>query len=194
MNEIRYEDQNRLDELYLTLLEKRRTYLGYPNSALLDNTNLSRFLDLAINNVGDPFVGNNGMHTCELEREVLEFFREILHLDKEDFWGYVTNGGTESNTFGLYLARETFANGIVYYSEDSHYSIPKAVRLLNLKGVVIRSQSNGEMVIRKPPEWLSKKWQLATEKDIAHLILMPGVSREMIDLFVTDLAKSMRQR
>lgn len=60
-------------------------------------------------------------------------------------WGYITNGGTESNTYGLFLGREAFPTGIVYYSEDTHYSVPKAVRLLNLRDAVIRSQENGEM-------------------------------------------------
>lgn len=142
---LQHADQHRLEEMYQTLLEKKQTYLGYPNSALLDNANLSRFLDLTINNVGDPFVGNNGMHTFELEREVLEFFRAMLNLPTEDYWGYITNGGTESNTYGLYLARETLPNGVVYYSEDTHYSIPKAVRLLGLKDAVIHSQPNGEI-------------------------------------------------
>lgn len=145
MRPLKTEDQQRLEELYAHLKERKGTYLGYPNSALLDNGNLSKFLDLAINNVGDPFVGNNGMHTCDLEKEVLEFFRELLHLEASDCWGYVTNGGTESNTFGLFLARESYPNGIVYYSEDTHYSVPKAVRLLNLRDAVIRSQPNGEI-------------------------------------------------
>ena len=137
--------QERLEALYTTLRSKQSTYLGYPNSQLLDNANLSRFLDLTINNVGDPFVGNNGMHTFELEREVLEFFRGLLHLPESEHWGYVTNGGTESNTYGLYLAREMHPNGIVYYSRDTHYSVPKAARLLGLKHAVIRAQANGEI-------------------------------------------------
>ena len=137
--------QLRLDGLYRHLCHRKRTYLGYPNSALLDNTNLSKFLDIAINNVGDPFLGNNGMHTCELEREVLAFFARILNIEESSMWGYITNGGTESNTYGLFLGREAFPTGIVYYSEDTHYSVPKAVRLLNLRDAVIRSQENGEM-------------------------------------------------
>ncbi len=142
---LKRQDQLRLENLYETLLEKKQTYLGYPNSALLDNSGLSKFLDLAINNVGDPFIGNNGMNTCELEKEVLSFFASLLHLDESEFWGYVTNGGTEGNTYGLYLAREAHPHGIVYYSEDTHYSVPKAVRLLNLRGAMIRSLPNGEM-------------------------------------------------
>ena len=135
----------KLDDLYAQLRLRRETYLGYPNNVLLDNSNLSKFLDLTINNVGDPFVGNNGMNTFELEREVLEFFAELLRLPRDDFWGYLTNGGTEGNLYGLYLGREIYPNGVIYYSEDTHYSIPKAVRLLGARGAVIRSREKGEI-------------------------------------------------
>ena len=51
----------------------------------------------------------------------------------------------------------------------------------------------GESVLQYPgdpatPEAIVRKWHLATEKDIAHLIIMPGVSEAMIDKFVADLA------
>ncbi len=45
------------------------------------------------------------------------------------------------------------------------------------------------VVIRRPSDHLIKRWQLATEKDISHLILMPGVTHEMIDSFVDELKK-----
>jgi histidine decarboxylase len=138
-------DRQRLDDLYLKLVEKQRTYIGYPNNQLLDNENLSRFLNLTINNVGDPFLGNNGLHTCDLETEVLDFFASLLHIESSSYWGYVTNGGTEGNIYGLYLGRELYPNGIVYYSAESHYSVAKAVRLLNAKSALIRSQPSGEM-------------------------------------------------
>jgi histidine decarboxylase len=138
-------DRNRLDELFVTLTQQQKTYIGFPNSQILDNQSLARFLDFTINNIGDPYHPNNGMNTCLFEQEVLEFFQELLHIRREDSWGYTTNGGTEGNLFGLYCGRESFPNGIAYYSRDAHYSIAKNVRLLNLPSKVIRSQWNGEM-------------------------------------------------
>ena len=130
MTAIKRDYQHRLDLMAQQLEERQLTYLGYPNSSLLDNANLSRFLNFTINNVGDPELGNNGMHTFELENEIISFFRDSLHLSADDGWGYLTNGGTEGNTYGLFLARETYPDGIVLYSTETHYSIPKAVRLL----------------------------------------------------------------
>jgi histidine decarboxylase len=43
------------------------------------------------------------------------------------------------------------------------------------------------IVIQRPRELLIKKWQLAVEKDIAHLVIMPHVSKKQIDAFVEDL-------
>lgn len=146
MNQSSQHFKNDLNLLYDQLLEKRRTYVGYPNSQLLENESLAKFLDLTINNVGDPFLGNNGMNTCDFEREVVNFFCESLNL--QNGWGYVTNGGTESNLFGMYVARETYPQGIVLFSEETHYSLPKAVRILGMKYGVVNSKPNGEMDYR----------------------------------------------
>ncbi len=137
--------QKRLEDLHVKLNEQRENYLGYPNNQDLNNMGLSRFLNFAINNVGDPYLGNNGMNTCQFETEVIDFFADILHAPEKDYWGYLTNGGTEGNLYGLYLARESYRDGIVYHSADSHYSVPKAARILGLKNVVVPSLENGEM-------------------------------------------------
>ena len=145
MYELSAADAARLNALNQRLIEETKTYIGYPNSKNLNHQNLAPFLDLPLNNVGDPFHGNNGPNTCELECEVLEFYRDLLHMEQDNFWGYVTNGGTEANLYGLYLARETYPNGIVYHSEDAHYSIPKAVKLLRMRSQIIGTSTSGEI-------------------------------------------------
>ena len=59
--------------------------------------------------------------------------------------GYVTSGGTEGNMYGLYLARELFPNAMFYFSEETHYSVLKNVRVLNARHIMIRRQDNGEI-------------------------------------------------
>jgi histidine decarboxylase len=76
---------------------------------------------------------------------VVGFFAKLFRADPNDYWGYVTNGGSESNLYGLYLARELYPKGMVYYSESTHYSIRKNIHLLNIPSIVIRSQENGEI-------------------------------------------------
>jgi histidine decarboxylase len=146
MKTITKKDKKRLDELYSKLNERAENFLGYPSNRAYDYKEIERFLSLPINNVGDPFDDNlYGVNTHEFEREVLDFFAKLYHMPKKNYWGYVTHGGTEGNMYGLYLAREMCPGGIVYFSEDTHYSVPKIVRVLGMTHIVVRSQANGEM-------------------------------------------------
>jgi histidine decarboxylase len=107
---------------------------------------LERFLRFPLNNLGDPFVDSTfAVSTREFEREVVEFVANLLRAPASEIWGYVTNGGTEGNLYGLYLARELLPRGIVYCSEDTHYSVAKNIHFLGLRSITIRSQSNGEI-------------------------------------------------
>jgi len=140
------EDQRRLDEVRRYVREQYRTFVGYPCRGDLDYTALLDFLHYPVNNVGDPFAPSTyRVHTREIEREVLAWFAELTHIPPEEYWGYVTNGGTEGNIYGLFLARELFPAGMVYYAEATHYSVSKNLRVLNMKHITIKSQPNGEI-------------------------------------------------
>ena len=47
--------------------------------------------------------------------------------------------------YGLYMAREMFPQGVVYFSQDTHYSVLKNLRVLNYRNIMIRSLDNGEI-------------------------------------------------
>lgn len=85
------------------------------------------------------------MNTHDFEREVIHDFAGFTGIDVDDCWGYVTNGGTEGNMYGLYLARELFPDGIAYFSEATHYSVTKILRLQHTRNIMIRTQPSGEM-------------------------------------------------
>jgi histidine decarboxylase len=68
-----------------------------------------------------------------------------MHLEPREAWGYVTSGGTEGNMYGLYMGREIFPDGVVYFSQDTHYSVVKIMRLLKARNIMIKSQDNGEI-------------------------------------------------
>src|SRR4051812_23174256 len=117
-------DQERLDVLFRYLQKANQTFLGYPVARDYDYESLHRFLTLSCNNLGDPFQpGTYRLDTREFEREVVDFFARLFNAPPNEYWGYVTNGSTEGNLYGLYLARELYPNGIVYFSEDTHYSV-----------------------------------------------------------------------
>ena len=140
------EIQGRLDGLLNRIREAADHQVGYPTNQTFDYTPLLPFLDYALNNVGDPFHDSNyWSNTHEFEREVIAHFARLLRIPPDDAWGYVTSGGTEGNMYGLYLARELFPNGMFYFSEDTHYSVLKNVRVLNARYIMIKRQDNGEI-------------------------------------------------
>lgn len=135
-----------LDDLYERLAQRNRDALGYPAAKDFDCTPLLRFLQLPLNNVGDPFAESTyQVETRPFEREVLSFFAQLLRAPSDDWWGYVTNGGTEGNLYGLYLARELHPGGIVYFSEHTHYSVSKNLHFLGMRHIMIRAQDSGEI-------------------------------------------------
>ena len=139
-------DQQRLDELFTTFQRLNPRSIGYPCNQTWDYSSLFRFLQFSANNIGDPYQGTLfKMNTHDFEREVVGEFARFTAADPDDHWGYVTAGGTEGNMYGLYLARELHPEGIVYFSEESHYSVPKILRLQHTRSIMIRSQPSGEM-------------------------------------------------
>ncbi|WP_316819899.1 histidine decarboxylase [Pedobacter gandavensis] len=140
------EDNKRLSDLYEKIQDRTRLFLGYPVAKDFDYTALMPFLQYPINNLGDPFTESTyAVDTREMEREVIAFFAGLFRAPTDNWWGYVTNGGSEGNLYGLYLARELYPKAMVYYSDATHYSVQKNLLLLNMPNIAIRSQENGEI-------------------------------------------------
>ena len=138
--------QNRLDTLLRDFEELRHRLVGYPCNQEFDYSALLPFLSYSANNVGDPFHDSNfRSNTHEMEREVIGFFADLMRLPQDQAWGYVTSGGTEGNMYGLYIAREMFPDGVFYFSQDTHYSVVKILRVLKARNIMIKSQDNGEV-------------------------------------------------
>jgi len=140
------EDRAKLEALFAHLSDLVPRNIGYPCNQEFDYSELFPFLRFSINNVGDPFVGSNyRVNTMSFEREVLQDFARLTHSPEQNWWGYVTSGGTEGNMYGLYIARELFPDGICYFSEDTHYSVAKVLRLQHTRNIMIKSQPDGQM-------------------------------------------------
>ena len=138
--------EERLDGLLESFDVAAAHMLGYPVNQDFDYSALFPFLQYCANNVGDPFHDSNfASNTHEIEREVIGTFADMMRLPRDDAWGYVTSGGTEGNMYGLYMGREMFPDGVVYFSQDTHYSVVKILRLLKARNIMIKSQPNGEI-------------------------------------------------
>ncbi|MFM4703722.1 histidine decarboxylase [Aeromonas bivalvium] len=140
------EDARKIESFWQYCVQHQYFNVGYPEAADFDYSALNRFLSFSINNCGDWSQQSNYLlNSFDFEREVIQFFAALFCIPAELGWGYVTNGGTEGNMFGCYLARELFPEATLYYSKETHYSVAKIIRLLRMKSSMVDSQPNGEM-------------------------------------------------
>ncbi|MDN5285395.1 MAG: glutamate decarboxylase [Mucilaginibacter sp.] len=140
------DDGDRLKDYIEKAFERYKYFIGYPVAQDFDYSELYPLFKLPLNNVGDPFIESTyDLNSRSIEFEVLHFFAKLFKAPENNWWGYITNGGSEGNLYGLYVARELYPAGIVYYSEATHYSIQKNIHLLNLRSIIIRSDENGEI-------------------------------------------------
>ncbi|RDX90573.1 Serine decarboxylase 1, partial [Mucuna pruriens] len=126
------------------LYEKSIT--GYPYNLDFDYGALSQLQHFSINNLGDPFIESNyGVHSRQFEVGVLNWFARLWELEKDEYWGYITNCGTEGNLHGILVGREVLPDGILYASQESHYSVFKAARMYRMECVKINTLYSGEI-------------------------------------------------
>jgi histidine decarboxylase len=139
-------DKQQLDRFLARLREAASLEIGFPVAFDFDYGELEPFLEFSLNNAGDPFMPMTyQLNSHRFEQEVVAFFAELARAPQDQWWGYVTNGSTEGNLYGLYLARELLPDGIAYFSQDSHYSVAKNLHFLNMRHIMIRAQPNGEI-------------------------------------------------
>ncbi|MEH2104989.1 histidine decarboxylase [Nostoc sp.] len=136
----------KLADFLLQIEQRSQFHAGYPYNLSCDYSAIAKFFNFMLNNAGDPYIEPDfGLHSRRFEQEVLSFFAHLYKIPENQFWGYVTAGGTEGNLYGIFLAREIYPNGILYSSQDSHYSIPKAAKLFRIQHNVVNSQIHGEI-------------------------------------------------
>ncbi|MCM7239185.1 pyridoxal-dependent decarboxylase [Enterobacter bugandensis] len=145
----------KIKEIHAKAQKEKNMSLGYPINQKFDYSIMSQLLSVNFNNIGDPFSNASTLlHTHELEQEVLDHFRKTWNanprtpLTSESFWGYILSmGATEGNMYALWSARQYLyeirqselnsrsinVDPVVFYSEESHYSIKKCMNILGLK-------------------------------------------------------------
>jgi len=135
-----------LQQFAALMRDKTSSLLGYPINTSPSYRRLYRFLDYCLINLGDPFVPSSYRINAEqFEVEALQFVADLYKMPTSDFWGYLASGCTESNLYGIFLGRELYPDGLLYFSKDTHYSLSKIARLLKIKTVLINSQTSGEI-------------------------------------------------
>ncbi|QDZ20871.1 pyridoxal phosphate-dependent transferase [Chloropicon primus] len=132
---------------YAALLKQRTaTHMGYPYNLAFEYGDLDCLLKYCINNLGDPWIESNyGVHSRQFELGVLNWFAQLWEVDQKEYWGYITNCGTEGNLHGILVGRENLPDGILYSSEESHYSVFKAASMYRMDYRKVSSLATGEM-------------------------------------------------
>lgn len=129
--------------------QAREDHLGYPYNLKLSSEMTDLFGGYLINNLGDPYVGSHyATEVCDLEVEVVEWAKSVWGAEGDDnYWGSVVASGTEGNLWAVYLAREALENPILICSQDVHYSLPKAAKILGVDHEICASNQNGEVCL-----------------------------------------------
>lgn len=110
---------------------------GYPSNMINESSMIKylRWIEsqlFYINSCGTAYEKGN-YRICQKENElrIISKISENLKLNKDEYWGYITTGGTEGNLCGIREGLNTFKKGIIYFSDNTHYSVYKFVELID---------------------------------------------------------------
>lgn len=121
----------------------------------------------------------------QLEKDLIKICaEEIFNADAQQYDGYVASGGTEANIEACWIYRNYFLkekNAVpeeiaLIYSEDTHYSFPKAANLLALKSLVLKVDGNTREIIIGD---LEKKLTDAIRQGVKYFIVNVNLSTTM---------------
>ena len=121
----------------------------------------------------------------EIEKDLVRICaEEIFGAEPKSYDGYVASGGTEANIEACWIYRNYFEKElgakaeeiVLIYSEDSHYSFPKASNLLALRSVVFKVQADTREVDMKD---LEEKLLAEIKKGTRYFIVNVNLSTTM---------------
>ena len=136
------------------IVERTSHHLGYPYNLQYNHDELfggsgeksQNFMRYSINNLGDPYRASNyGVHSRAFELEVVNYFATLWKLPLDEAWGYVTCSGTEGNMHAMIVARECLPGAPVYFSSQTHYSIPKSAGFYRMDTCPVATRPDGSM-------------------------------------------------
>ena len=123
--------------------------------------------------------------THAIEKNLIEICAvDILKGKTGQHDGYVASGGTEANIQAIWILKRYYETefgaqpneiGLIY-SEDAHYSMPKASKLLSLQAYVSKVDDSTRRVTK---ESITSCVQTAREAGVKHFILVINMSTTM---------------
>jgi histidine decarboxylase len=121
--------------------------MGFPGAHDIDWQPLAGiFCRGPLNNFGDPWTdGLYPLHAKDFEREAIHSLADLLRAPPDDRWGYVASGATEAILCALELARRLYPDAVVYHSAAAHPAVAKAISLLAMRSVVLRTDDHDQL-------------------------------------------------
>ncbi len=123
--------------------------------------------------------------TQEIEKDLIRICaEEIFGGGQGQQDGYVASGGTEANIEALWIYRNYFMreygaalNQIaVVFSEDTHYSVPKGINLLQIQGIILKVDENKRSILEND---LETKIPEACKQGVRYFIIVQNLSTTM---------------
>jgi glutamate/tyrosine decarboxylase-like PLP-dependent enzyme len=149
-------------------------------SAMVRNPNHIGVHTLSEHSVLEVFEG-----TQKIEKELIKLVAEEIFNGSPDAQdGYVATGGTEANIQAIWIYRNFFQKEYaarlgeisLVYSQDSHYSMPKAGNLLNLNSIILDVDAESREIKK---ESLESKIKQAMDNGIKYFIVIANLSTTM---------------
>ena len=147
-------------------------------SALIANPN-----HIGCHTLNESEVAFEGTH--KIEKDLIDICaQQIFRGGEESFDGYVASGGTEANIQAIWILKRYFEIEFaskhseigVVFSEDTHYSMPKACNLLGLNAYVTKVDDTTRRVTKSSVE---ESMKAATESGVKHFIVIINLSTTM---------------
>lgn len=150
-------------------LEKQQLYdknyvFGYPvnlseESAVVEYLRWTEGQLSYMNSCGTPYEkGNYRMCLQDNELEVISKFINNLQLPINEYWGYITTGGTEGNLWGIREGFSHFPNGKLYFSKATHYSAIKGVNIISNNNYEVIDANDGKIDCEKLLDTIEKNY------------------------------------
>ncbi|XP_002989901.2 serine decarboxylase 2 [Selaginella moellendorffii] len=132
------------------LKQQQSHFMGFQANQKMSFDELNDFLNVHLNNIGDPFVeGNCTTNTKFMERAVLDYYASLWNAnwphkssllgDEEgnSYWGFLlTMGSTEGNMYALWNARDYLGGKILLMESGGDTKKAAAARLVYRQAAV----------------------------------------------------------
>lgn len=149
-------------------------------SAMVSNPN-----HIGVHTLGEESVLEVFEGTQKIEKELIKLVaEEIFNGNSNEQDGYVATGGTEANIQAIWIYRNYFQKEYharlgeiaLVYSQDSHYSMPKAGNLLNLSSIILEVDPDSRSIKKESLESQIKK---AMDQGVNYFIVISNLSTTM---------------